>query len=123
MNNYNAEVKQRFGETNAYKEYTEKTADYTKDKWKEVNDGLWAVFNNFAECKKKGYTADSAEAQVMVKSLKDYITENYYTCSKEILSGLGQMYVNDKRFKEKIDKSSYGTAQFVKKAIDIYVKL
>lgn len=30
---YEAEAKQRWGETDAYKEHTEKTAGYTKDKW------------------------------------------------------------------------------------------
>ena len=51
MNDYDIEVKERFGETEAYKEYEQKTADYTNDKWQEINDGLMAVFAKFAECK------------------------------------------------------------------------
>ncbi len=120
MNNYDLEVKQRFGNTDAYKEHVEKTANYTKDKWQEVNDGLMSVLNKFAECIQNGNTADSAEAQALVIELQDYITENYYTCTKEILAGLGLMYIADERFKNNIDKYAVGTAEFVSKAIKFY---
>ena len=122
MNNYDIEVKQHWGETDAYKEHAEKTENYTKDKWQEVNDGLMTVLAKFAECMKDGYTADSAEAQALVKELQNYITENYYTCTNEILAGLGQMYVADERFKTNIDKNGNGTAEFASKSIEAYVK-
>ena len=120
MNNYDLEVKQRFGNTDAYKEHAEKTANYTADKWQEVNDGLMSVLAKFAECKQNGNSADSVEAQTLVKELKNYITENYYTCTNEILLGLGQMYVADERFKANIDKNGNGTAEFVSEAIKVY---
>lgn len=120
MNNYNLEVKQRFGNTDAYKEYAEKTANYTKDKWQEVNDGLMSVFVKFAECMNNGNTTDSDEAQELVKELQAYITGNYYTCTKEILAGLGQMYSEDERFKNNIDKQDGGTAEFACEAIKVY---
>ena len=122
MNNYDIEVKERWGETEAYNEYAEKTASYTKDKWQQVNDGLNAVLAKFAECMNNGHTADSPEAQALVKELQNYITENYYTCTNEILAGLGQMYVADERFKTNIDKHSFGTAEFMSQAIKIYCK-
>ena len=121
-NNYENEAKERFAQTKAYKEYAEKTGEYTKDKWQVVNDGLMAVFAKFAECKKNGYTADSGEAQTLLIELQDYITENYYTCTKDILAVLGQMYVTDERFKNNIDKYAYGTATFVRESIEIYCK-
>lgn len=120
MNNYDLEVKHCFGETIAYKEHAEKTANYTADKWQEVNDGLNNIFAKFAECMKNGHTSDSENAQTLVKELQAYITENYYTCTREILSGLGQMYVTDERFKNNIDKNSSGTAEFASQAIKIY---
>ena len=119
---YEVEAKQRWGETDAYKEHAEKTAKYTKDKWQDVNDGLMAIFSKFAESMKNGNTANSNEAQILVKELQNYITENYYTCTSEILAGLGQMYVADERFKINIDKNSNGTTEFVSKAIEIYCK-
>lgn len=122
MNNYDTEVKQRFGNTDAYKEYEQKTADYTKEKWQEINDGLMLVFAKFAECMNIGHTADSDEAQILVKELQNYITENYYTCTNQILAGLGQMYVADECFKVNIDKNGEGTAEFVSTAIEIYCR-
>ena len=119
---YEAEAKQLWGETGAYKEHVEKTAKYTKDKWQAVNDGLMIIFTKFTECINNGHTADSDDAQALVKELQNYITENYYTCTKDILAGLGQMYVADERFKTNIDKNGNGTAEFVSKAIEIYCK-
>lgn len=120
MNNYDIEVKQCFGETDAYKEYEQKTVNYTKAKKQEINDGLMAVFTKFAKCSQSGNTAYSSEAQALVKELQAYITENYYTCSNEILAGLGKMYIADERFKNNIDKNGDGTAEFVSKTIEIY---
>ena len=122
MNNYDMEAKERWGETAAYKEHAEKTAGYTKEKWQQINDGLNAVLAQFAECMNSGCTAESPEAQALVKELQAYITENYYTCTDEILASLGQMYTADERFKKNIDKTSLGTAEFISQAIKIYCK-
>ena len=73
MSNYDIEVKERWGETDAYKEHAEKTASYTKDKWQQVNDGLNAVLAKFAECMNSGHTADSDDAQTLVKELQTHI--------------------------------------------------
>ena len=119
---YEAEAKERWGKTDAYKEHEQKTADYSKDKWQQVNDGLNAVLAQFAACLQSGQAPDSNEAQALVKELQSYITENYYTCGNDILKGLGQMYVADERFKKNIDKHATGTAEFISKAIEFYCK-
>ena len=120
MNSYDSEVKKRFGDTDAYKEYKEKTASYTENKFQEVNDGLNKVMAKFAECMHNGHTADSDNAQALIKELQTYITENYYTCTNQILAGLGQMYLADERFKANIDKHGIGTTDFVSNAIKVY---
>jgi len=120
MKKYDAEVKERWGDTAAYREYEKKITNYTTDNRQEINDGLNTVLAKFAGCMQSGYAPDSDEAQAIVKELKDYITENYYTCTKEILAGLGQMYVSDERFKNNIDKHADGTAEFISQAIKIY---
>ena len=122
MNNYYSEVNKRWSETDAYKEHAEKTANYSKDKWQDVTDGLMTVLDKFAECMKDGNTADSDEAQALVKELQNYITENYYTCTDEILAGLGQMYIADERFKNNIDKHTHGTAAFISESIATYCR-
>ena len=113
-----AEVRERYGRTVAYREHELKTKNYTKEKWAEANDGLMAIFAEFASCKGSGASTDSAEAQMLVAKLQAHITVYYYTCTNEILAGLGKMYVSDQRFKENIDKHGDGSAEFASKAIE-----
>ena len=120
MIDYNAEVCSRWGDTYAYHEHEQKTKNYTKEKWAEANDGLMAIFAEFAVCKNSGESADSDEAQVLVAKLQAHITANYYTCTNEILAGLGKMYVADERFKKNIDKYGEGTAEFASEAIAMF---
>ena len=120
--NYSAEARERYGGTAAYREYEQKTKNYTKEKWAEENDGLMAIFAEFSVCKNSGMSADSTEAQALVAKLQAHITANYYTCTDEILAGLGKMYVADERFKKNIDKYGEGTAEFASEGIRIYVE-
>ena len=119
---YRTEVFDCWGNTDAYREHEQKTKNYTKEKWAEANDGLMAIFVEFAVCKDSGASADSAEAQALVAKLQAHITENYYTCTDDILAGLGKMYVADERFKKNIDKYADGTAEFAADAIAVYTK-
>ena len=116
-NKFEIEARERYGNTAAYREHEQKTKNYTKEKWAEANDGLMALFAEFAACKDTGASADSVEAQALVAKLQAHITANYYTCTDEILAGLGKMYVADERFKNNIDKYGEGTAEFAAEAI------
>ena len=119
-NDYKTEARVRWGDTDTYREHERKTKNYTKEKWAEVNDGLMAIFADFAECKNNGFATNSPEVQNLVVKLQEYITQNYYTCTNEILEGLGQMYACDERFKKNINKSGEGTAEFVAEALGLF---
>ncbi len=116
---HKVEAQEKWGKTEAFKEHAEKTKDYSKDKWNDLTEGMTHIMAEFAACMKKGETPDSAEAQSLVKMLQNHITENYYHCTNEILTGLGQMYVFDERFKNNIDKHATGTAAFICEAIQV----
>ena len=122
MKNYETEACERWGNTDAYREHKQKTKNYTKEKWAEANDGMMAIFAEFAVCKNSGASADSGEAQALVAKFKAHITANYYTCTDEILAGLGKMYVADERFKKNIDKYGDGTAEFAAEGRKTYVE-
>ena len=123
MNNkYENEALENWGNTDAYNEYTKKTKNYTKEKWADATDGLMSIFAEFAACRDNYNDAASAEAQELVSKLQAHITANYYTCTDEILAGLGKMYVADERFKKNIDKYNEGTAEFVAEAIEFFCK-
>ena len=117
---YETEARERWGNTDAYREHEQKTKNYPKEKWAEANDGMMAIFAEFAACKARGATADSTEVQALVAKLQAHITANYYTCTDEILAGLGEMYVADERFKKNIDKYGEGTSAFAAEAIDLF---
>ena len=119
-NDYKTEARERWGDSAAYREHEQKTKNYAKEKWAEANDGLMAIFAEFAACKNGGANVDSAEVQAMVAKLQAHITANYYTCTDEILAGLGKMYIADERFKKNIDKYGEGTAEFASEAIDVF---
>ena len=121
-NEYIDEVKEKWGNTEAYKENVLKTKDYSKEKFENLEVEMNNIFAEFASCMKSGKEVSSDEIQELVKKLQNHITENYYTCTNDILAGLGQMYVMDERFKNNIDKNAEGTAEFVSKAIDVYCK-
>ena len=122
MKYYETEARKQYGHTAAYREYEQKTKRYTNEKWAEANQGLMAIFAEFAACKDNGASADATEAQVLVAKLQTHITTNYYTCTDEILAGLGKMYACDERFKKTIDKYGEGTAEFAVAAIEAYCR-
>ena len=66
MSNYENEARSRWGDTDAYREHEQKTKNYTKEKWAEANEGLMAIFAEFAVCNNSGASADSDEAQALV---------------------------------------------------------
>jgi len=114
---YRQEVRERWGSTQAYHEYEEK-AHAGKD-FGAAGEAMMALFAEIGALRGKD-PADEA-VQRRVEALQAFITENFYTCTKETLSGLGQMYIVDERFRRNIDKAGgEGTAAFVSRAIGIF---
>ena len=117
MENYQAEAKEKWGKTDAYREFEAKTKGHSKQKWDMLSKEMDAIMAEFALCMKRGESPASSEAKSLVKKLQSHISEHYYLCTDEILMGLGQMYVADGRFQNNIDKHAAGTAVFVREAI------
>lgn len=122
INQYRDEVKQRWGHTKAYAEHEANNKNQSQDAQAAKAAQLDAVFALFAQCMTGGNKADSDAAMALAVKLQDCITANYYTCTKQILAGLGQMYTADERFRQNIDRHGEGTAQFVSDAIANYCK-
>ena len=118
MKAFEQEAKEKWGQTPAFKEYEEK--QLSEQKQNSLAAEMDRIMAKFAVCMRKGETPDSVQAQSLVKTLQNYITEHYYRCTTEILAGLGQMYVADERFKNNIDKHADGNAAFICEAIAVY---
>ena len=121
IEDYQKHAKEKWGETDAYKEFEEKTAGKDATAMNESAKELLQIFAEFGEL--KNLDPDAEVVQCQVKKLQDFISEKYYTCTKQILSGLGQMYSAGGEFTENIDKAGgSGTAEFTAKAIEIFCK-
>lgn len=115
---YADEVKERWGNTEAYRESNKKTKSYDETQWAKIQADSDAIFKDFAALRHSA--PESPQAQALVKAWQDCITSHFYNCTDEILSGLGQMYTADERFTTNIDKYGEGTAAFISKAIAVY---
>ena len=121
LDEYAAQAKASWGKTEAYKEFEEKEKNRTKEQSNQIAEGMMALFTEFGLLLKEGKAADSKEVQAQVQKLQDYITEHFYTCTKQILSGLGKMYNGGGSMTENIDKyGGEGTADFAAEAIKIF---
>jgi len=118
---YAAEAKKKWGATDAYREFEEKTRGQTPDQQKADGDGLMAIFARMGEI--RHLSPASAEAQALVQELQRYITEHYYNCTPQILMGLGQMYAAGDEMNQNIDAAGgEGTGAFARDAIMVYCR-
>lgn len=114
---YRKEVEERWGETGAFKEYKKKNRSFEQQTL--ANKRMMEIFAGIGEL--KNLSPDDRKVQGKIEELKNHITENYYTCTNDMLLSLGQMYVSDERFKQNIDRAGgTGTAEFTLEAIKKY---
>ena len=121
LDQYTAEAKARWGKTKAWQEYEQKAAGQTAEQKQSTGDALMDIFARFGKI--RHLSPESQEAQELVASLQDFITRHYYTCTKPILQGLGQLYIAGDSMTENIDKAGgEGTARFAHDAIEIFCR-
>ena len=116
---YSRKAKEVYGNTPEYREMQEKGKNRTREEENLLADRLMLLFQEAGTIRESDPA--SPEAQDLVKRIQDFITENLYTCSNQILRGLGKMYSGGGDFTENIDAyGGKGTADFVDQAIQIY---
>lgn len=121
MDEYAAQAKASWGNTPEYHEYEEKAKGRTKQEEQDIGKNMMQIFTEFGAM--LDLQPDSEKVQAQVKKLQDYITENFYTCSNDILHSLGNMYAGGGDFTTNIDNAGgTGTAEFVSRAIKIYCR-
>ena len=116
---YTEEAKQKWGSTNAWQEFEQKQVSPRQAQ--EQADGIMGIFAQLGSL--RDTDPASGAAQALVARLQAFITDHYYTCTREILRSLGQMYIAGDSMTENIDKAGGpGTAQFAHEAIEVYCK-
>ena len=114
---YDAEVEQRWGETDAYRESRRRTSSYTKDDWLRIKAEGADVERRFAEALRAGVAADSEQAMDVAEEHRQHISRWFYDCPPEMHAGLGRMYVEDERFTAHYEEIAPGLAQYVSTAV------
>ena len=116
---YADQAKRRWGTTDAYREYAEKSRGRSPQEEDALRQGLTAIFAEFGRL--RADDPASPQAQALVKRLQAYITEHYYHCTPEILKGLGSLYAAGGDFTQNIDRvGGAGTAEFAERAIAVF---
>lgn len=121
MDQYAAQAKEMWGKTEAYQEFEQKTAGKSKEALNQSGQELMDIFHKFGAV--RHLSPADAQVQGLVEQMRSFITGHYYTCTKQILQGLGQIYIAGDSMTENIDNAGgEGTAAFVHQAIEIYCK-
>ena len=121
IDEYARQAKESWGDTAAYKEYEEKSRGRSREDEQAMGEGLMQLFVEFGKMKRSGTDPSDEMVQKQVEKLQAYITEHYYTCTKEILKGLGCMYAGGGEMTDNINKAGgEGTAEFTDRAIRIF---
>jgi len=121
MDDYSAQARTLWGKTDAYKEYEDKSRGRSRETEQALGDDLMGLFRELGTLRDQAPGSEAVQA--WVRRLQNFITEHYYTCTKPILMGLGQMYAGGGSMTENIDHAGgAGTGDFARQAIDIYCK-
>ena len=116
-NPYEAEAKERWGDTDAYKISTSRVANYSEADWEIQKAEQQAAVDMFIKAMNAGLPADSSEAADAAEAHRLQIDKWFYPCSHEMQSGLAQMYIADERFAKFYNDQADGLAQYVHDAI------
>jgi DNA-binding transcriptional MerR regulator len=114
---YADEARERWGETEAYRESRRRTKRYTKQDWARLKEESEALTRALAEAMQAGHAPDSEEARSLAEQHRLHIDRWFYPCSREFHVNLGEMYVHDPRFAASYDRVRPGLARYIRDAI------
>ena len=114
---YEEEVKERWGNTEAYQESQRRVKQYTKDDWTRIKQEMESLNQRLADVMKSGKPATDRAATEIAEQHRQHIDRWYYPCSHQMHKGLGDMYVQDPRFAQNYEKVAPGLAQYMRDAI------
>lgn len=121
MDQYTEQAKARWGKTEAWQEFQQKTQNQTPEQQTDHAKGLMEMFTRFGALRQ--LPPDAPEVQALVAELRQYITGHYYTCTPQMLKGLGQLYTAGDEMTRNIDNAGgEGTADLVGRAIIHYTQ-
>lgn len=116
---YEDEARERWGDTEAYREAARRTAGYGPAEWQELKDESEDIFRALAEALAAGAAPGDPRVQALAERHRLHIERWFYPCSRAMHRGLSELYVNDPRFTRTIDRHGAGLAGFLRDAIAV----
>ncbi len=120
--NYEEEARERWGNTDEYKQSQRRVSSYTKEDWLKIKAEQKEVETRLASLFKSGTAPESEEAMNAAEAHRMHIARWFYECGYEIHTGLGDMYVADERFRANYDKHAPGLSEYIRDAIHANAK-
>lgn len=114
---HEAEVQQRWGDTDAFKESRKRTARYTKQDWITIRNEAESIYRRLVDHMEAGQSPSEPKVMDLAEEHRKHIDRWFYPCSKVMHRGLGDLYVNDPRFTANIEKAGVGLAAYLREAI------
>ncbi len=114
---YEDEARERWGETDAFKQSQDRAKRYSKADWTGIQSEMDRLNGLLVNAMNAGTPATSQAVMALAEEHRQHISRWFYDCSHEMHRGLGAMYVDDLRFTANIDKTAPGLAAYLREAI------
>jgi DNA-binding transcriptional MerR regulator len=114
---HEAEARERWGDTDPYRESARRTAGYTKEDWLRIRGEADSLMRQWVAALDAGTAAESAPVMELAEEHRRQIIRHFYDCTYEIQVGLAEMFLADPRFRAHYDDQRPGLAQYVHDAI------
>jgi MerR family transcriptional regulator, thiopeptide resistance regulator len=114
---YEHEARERWGDTEAYRESARRTQSYGEAEWSEIRGESSEVVDGLAALMRAGEPAEGAAARVLAERHREHLSRWFYPCSAQMHRDLGEMYVADDRFAQVYESEAPGLAAYFRDAI------
>ena len=111
------EVRERWGNTEAYAQSQARVSSYTKEDWLRIKAEQEAWFARITAAMDAGEPAGGEAAMDLAEEHRQSITRFYYDCGHDMHTGLAGMYVADPRFTAYYEGIAPGLARYLHDAI------
>jgi MerR family transcriptional regulator, thiopeptide resistance regulator len=114
---YEDEARERWGDTEAYRESARRTARYGEAEWAEIRGEAEEIVRGLVALMRAGEPASGPAAQGLAERHREHISRWFYPCSPQMHRGLARMYIADERFTETYERQAEGLAAYFHDAI------
>jgi MerR family transcriptional regulator, thiopeptide resistance regulator len=114
---YEDEVRERWGHTEAYRESARRTAAYGEPEWSQIRAEADEIVGDFACAMADGDPAAGERARAVAERHRVHLTRWFYPVSRDMHRKLAELYITDPRFAANYDRVAAGLAVYVHDAV------